>query len=58
MEEENTFLKKWAQEDANTFKTVCVYNIARVMKSRRLRWAGHVARMEEDRSAFGMLTVT
>jgi hypothetical protein len=27
-------------------------NIARVIKSRRLRWAGHVARMEEGRSAF------
>ena len=24
--------------------------------SRRLRWAGHVARMEESRSAFKMLT--
>ena len=24
--------------------------------SRRLRWAGHVARMEEDRSAFKILT--
>jgi hypothetical protein len=28
------------------------YIIVRVIKSRRLRWAGHVARMEEDRSAF------
>ena len=27
-------------------------NIVRVIKSRRLRWAGHVARMEESRSAF------
>ena len=27
-------------------------NIARVIKSRRLRWAGHVARMEKGRSAF------
>ena len=31
-------------------------NIARVIKSRRLRWAGHVARMEEGRSAFNILT--
>ena len=31
-------------------------NIARVNKSRRLRWAGHVARMEEGRSAFNILT--
>ena len=27
-------------------------NIVRVIKSRRLRWAGYVARMEEVRSAF------
>ena len=31
-------------------------NIVRVIKSRRLRWAGHVARMEEGRSGFKMLT--
>ena len=30
-------------------------NIVRVIKS-RLRWAGHVARMEEGRSAFKILT--
>ena len=27
-----------------------------VIKSRRLRWAGHVVRMEEGRSAFKILT--
>ena len=31
-------------------------NIGRVTKSRRLRWAGHVARIEEFRSAFKILT--
>ena len=31
-------------------------NIVRVIKSRRSRWAGHVARMEEVRSAFRILT--
>ena len=31
-------------------------NIMRLMKSRRLRWAGHVARMEGGRSAFKILT--
>ena len=31
-------------------------NIVRVIKSRRLGWAGHVARMEEDRSVFKILT--
>ena len=31
-------------------------NIVRVIKSIKLRWAGHVARMEEGRSAFKILT--
>ena len=31
-------------------------NIVRVIKSRRLRWTGPVARMEEGRSAFKILT--
>ena len=31
-------------------------NIVRVIKSKRLRWAGNVARMEEGRSAFKILT--
>ena len=30
-------------------------NIVRVIKSSRLRWVAHVARMEEGRSAFKML---
>ena len=33
-----------------------MYSIVRVIKSRRLRWAGHVVRMEEGRSAFKILT--
>ena len=31
-------------------------NIVRVIKSRRLRWAGHVARMGEGRGAFKVFT--
>ena len=31
-------------------------NIVRVIKSRKLTWAGHVARMEEGRSGFKILT--
>ena len=31
-------------------------HMVRVIKSRRLRWAGHVARMEESMSAFKILT--
>jgi hypothetical protein len=30
-------------------------NIIRVIKSRRMRWAGHVARMSEGRGAYGVL---
>jgi hypothetical protein len=33
-------------------------NIVRVIKSRRLRWAGHSGRMEEGRSNFKILTGT
>ena len=36
----------------------CSPNIIRVIKSRRMRWAGHVARTEEGRSVFKILTVT
>ena len=31
-------------------------NIVRVINTRRFRWAGHVARMEEGRSDFKILT--
>ena len=30
-------------------------NIMRVIKSRRMRWAGHVARMGEERGAYRVL---
>jgi len=30
-------------------------NIVGVIKSRRMRWAGHVARMGEERGAYGIL---
>ena len=32
-------------------------NIARVIKSRRMRWAGHVARIGEERGAYSFLLV-
>ena len=32
--------------------------IVRVIKSKKLRWAGHVARMEKGRSTFKILTGT
>ena len=33
-------------------------NIVRVIKSRRLQWAGHVARMDESRGSLKILTHT
>jgi hypothetical protein len=30
-------------------------NIIRIMKSRTIRWAGHVARIEEKRDAYRLL---
>jgi len=30
-------------------------NIVRVIKSRRIRWAGHVARMDEKRGVYRVL---
>ena len=33
-------------------------NTVRVIKSRRLRWVGHIARMEEGRSTYKILTGT
>jgi len=32
----------------------CSPNIVRVIKSRRMRWAGHVARMGEERGVYRM----
>ena len=32
-----------------------MYNIVRVIKSRRMRWAGHVARMGEERGVYRVL---
>jgi hypothetical protein len=33
----------------------CLPNIVRVIKSRRMRWAGHVARIGEERGVYGVL---
>ena len=34
------------------------HNVVRMIKSRKLRWAGYLARMEEGRSVFKILTGT
>ena len=43
----------------NSEELYCLHrlpNIVKMIKSRRFRWAGHVARMEEGRSAFKILS--
>ena len=43
--------REWGVEKASPH-----IRVVRIIKSRRLRWAGHVARMEVSRSAFKILT--
>ena len=45
--------------EGSTMRNIIVYTVSlivRVMKTRRFRWAGHVARMEEVMSSFKILT--
>ena len=45
--------RKLHKEELNDL--YCSPNIVRVIKSRRMRWAGHVARMEEGRGVHKVL---
>jgi hypothetical protein len=45
--------RKLHNEELNNL--YCSPNIVRVIKSRRMRWAGHVARMREGRSVYRVL---
>ena len=48
---------KWGRLHNEELHSLCRSpNLGRMIKSRRLRWAGHVIRMEEGRSAFNILT--
>ena len=38
-----------------SYEMYCSRNIVRVIKSRRMRWAGHVARMGEERGVYRFL---
>ena len=49
---------EWRILHIQNFIVCTVYLIARVIKSKKLRWAGNVVRMEEDRRALKILTVT
>jgi hypothetical protein len=46
-------LRKLHSEKLNDL--YCTPNIIRLIKSKRIRWAGHVARMGEMRSAYSVL---
>ena len=45
--------RRFHNEELNSL--YCSSNIVRMIRSRRLRWVGHVARMEEGRSVFKIL---
>ena len=53
MDENGEWRRLHDEELHNLFRSP---NIIKVIECRRLRWAGHVARMEEGRSAFKILT--
>ena len=49
---------EWRRQGLHRKKLYALYfspNIIRVIKSRRVRWAGHVARMVERRGAYRVL---
>jgi hypothetical protein len=52
MDEEGSWRKLHNDELHNLYSSP---NIVRVIKSRRMRWAGHVAHMEEGRDVCGVL---
>ena len=45
--------RRFHNEELNDLYTT--HNIVRVIKSRRMRWAGHVARMGEERGTYRFL---
>ena len=46
---------KWGLHNEELNDLYCSPNIVRVIKSRRMRWAGHVARMGEERAVYRVL---
>jgi len=53
MERGNGGMEEIAYEELNDLYSSP--NIVRVIKSRRMRWAGHVARMSEERGLYRVL---
>ena len=48
-------IAKWAQEDVETLDNLLINNTNYYYYSRRMRWAGHVARMGEGRGVHRVL---
>ena len=46
----------WRRLPMRKFSFYCLPNIVWMIKSRGLRWAGHVARMEKSKSSLKILT--
>ena len=49
-------IRMWRGEDSKKRNFYRLSNISRVIKSRQLRWAGHVVRMEECTTALTIFT--
>ena len=47
---------RMGSREGYTMRNFIVFIVAGMIKSRRLRWTSHVARMEEGRSAFKIST--
>jgi hypothetical protein len=47
--------REWRKPHEELTDLYSSYNIVWVIKSRRMRWAGHVARMEERRGVYRVL---
>ena len=45
----------WKRHNEELNDPYSSHNICQVIKSRRMRWAGHVARMGEGRDVYGVL---
>jgi hypothetical protein len=46
---------EWRKLHSEELHNLYSSNIIRQIKSRRMRWAGHVARMGEDRTVYSVL---
>jgi hypothetical protein len=46
---------EWRKHNEELNDLYCSLNIVMVIKSRRMRWAGHLGRMEEGRIVFSVL---